>query len=160
MSLAVTIHIVGLAAHAETERVCTLMREYAALPHVAGRWLTVEQDLAALPHPFVAPSGALLLATDGVQPLGCGGLVALSPGVGEIKRVYVRPVARGRGVGEALTVTLLAEAKRLGFHRVRLDTAPELVAAQALYSRLGFVRIPPYRDGLLTDAVCFERPVA
>jgi putative acetyltransferase len=138
----------------------TLVREYAALPHTVGRWPTANAEIAALPRPYLHPRGALLVATDGDNAWGCGALLALeTPGHAEIKRVYVRPAARGRGIGEAITRGLFAEAESLGFSTIRLDTAPELVAAQALYRRLGFVPIPHYRDGLLPDALCFERAV-
>lgn len=136
-----------------------LVAEYAALPHAAPRWPTAAAEIAALPAPYVPPAGALLVATLDDMPVGCGALLALEPTIAEIKRVYVRPAARGRGVGEAITRALVARAAALGATRVRLDTAPELTAAQALYERLGFVRIPRYRTGLLPDAVCYERAV-
>lgn len=147
------------APGAHLAAVRTLMGEYAALPHTTGRWLTMAEDLAGLPMPFVAPGGALLLAVAGDEALGCGGLVTLEPGIGEIKRMYVRPTARGRGVGAALLQALLSQGRAMGLARVRLDTAPELLEAQALYRRFGFVPIPPYRPGLLEDALCFERVV-
>lgn len=157
----ITIAPVGIDAPSlRLHEVRTLMGEYAALPHTAGRWLTMQEDLAMLPHPFVAPGGLLLLAADGDEPLGCGALLALEPGVGEIKRMYVRPAARGRGVGGALLRALLEQGAAMGFSRVRLDTAPELLEARAMYERFGFVPIPPYREGLLPDALCFERRVA
>ena len=155
-----TIEVVDASAPTGRWEVArTLMREYAALPHTTGRWPTMHADIAALPRPFVAPAGVLLVASAGDEPLGCGALLALAPDIGEVKRMYVRPAARGRGVGEALLRALLAHADSLGFTRVRLDTAPELLAAQALYRRFGFTEIPPYRSGLLPDALCFERPV-
>lgn len=144
----------------------TLMREYAALPHTAGRWTTASADIAALPAPYVSPAGVLLVAIrsgpdalqDEASALGCGGLVALeTPGEAEIKRVYVRPTARGRGVGEAIVRELMRFAEIVGFSRVRLDTAPELQAAIRLYERLGFTHILPYKPDLLPDAVCMER---
>jgi putative acetyltransferase len=135
----------------------TLMGEYAAMPHINGRWDTAPADIAALPLPFVAPAGVLLVAFDGEAPLGCGALLTLEPGIVEMKRVYVREAARGCGVGESLVRTLLGHADALGCPRVRLDTAPELLTAQALYRRLGFVPIPPYQAGLLPDTLFFER---
>lgn len=144
----------------------TLMAEYAALPHTTGRWTTAAADIAALPAPYVSPWGVLLVAMrtgsdargDDASAFGCGGLVSLeTPGDAEIKRVYVRPSARGRGVGEAITRELMRFAEILGFRRVRLDTAPELQVAIRLYERLGFTHIPPYKSGLLSDAVCMER---
>jgi putative acetyltransferase len=143
------------------------MTEYAALPHTTGRWPTVAVDIAALPAPYVLPAGVLLiaLADERSEPppemaLGCGALIAQEPpAVAEIKRVYVRPHARRRGIGEAITRELISWADTLGFERVRLDTAPELLAARALYTQLGFYSIPHYRAGLLPDALCFERAV-
>lgn len=155
--------IVHVSAHSDPAAVeCArqLMREYAELPHTRGRWPTADAEIASLPSPYLPPHGALLLAADGPDVLGCGALRALEqPGYAEIKRVYVRPAARGRGIGEAITRGLLDAARRLAFSTVRLDTAPELLAAQALYRRLGFVPIPHYREGLLPDALCFERAI-
>jgi ribosomal protein S18 acetylase RimI-like enzyme len=159
LRIADTPALVGLAR--------TLMTEYSRLPHTNGRWTTAPADIAALPHPYVAPSGVLLVALrsgaeapDDAAALGCGGLLALdTPGDAEIKRVYVRPSARGEGIGEALTRELMHFAVRLGFTRVRLDTAPELTTAIRLYERLGFKHIAPYKAGLLPDAVCMERSV-
>lgn len=145
------------ASHLETARL--LMREYAALPHVAGRWTTIDADIAALPEPFVAPRGALLLARLGDEPVGCVGLCALEDAIGEVKRLYVRPSARGRGIGVALLDALLAHARRIGYRTVRLDTAPELIPAIALYERYGFTPIAPYRDSQCLAALYFERPV-
>jgi GNAT superfamily N-acetyltransferase len=146
-----------------------LMTEYAALPHTEGRWLTAAADIAALPAPYVPPGGVLLVALGGEHlnspsldtALGCGALIISqgSRAVAEIKRVYVRPNARRRGIGEAITRELISWADTLGFERVRLDTAPELLAARALYAQLGFYPISHYRAGLLPDALCFERAV-
>ena len=136
----------------------TLMGEYGAMPHIDGRWTTVEADIAALPDVYVAPLGALLVALDGDEPLACGALAPLAPPeIAELKRVYVRPAARGRGVGEAMTRALMAAATGAGYARVRLDTAPELHAAVALYQRLGFTPIAPYHDDTERPYLFFER---
>lgn len=146
----------------------TLVAEYAAMPHVAGRWSNAPADIAALPAPYVLPTGVLLVALEAAHPspppdeaaLGTGALIAYEPpAIAEIKRVYVRPRARGRGIGEAVTRALLDWAGRLGFTRVRLDTAPELLAARALYERLGFEAIPPYRTYDAPGTLFFERSV-
>ncbi|MFL5560793.1 MAG: GNAT family N-acetyltransferase [Gemmatimonadaceae bacterium] len=145
-----------------------MVAEYAALPHNAGRWPTPAADIAALPTPYVRPMGVLLVALEAANvavptpesALGCGALGAVQhPHVAELKRIYVRPHARGRGIGKAIMVALIEWADSLGFERVRLDTAPELTAALALYRQLGFTPIPPYREGLLPDALCFDRAV-
>ncbi len=134
-----------------------LVGEYAVMPHTIPRWPKAAADIAALPQPFVAPRGLLLVAKSGSEPVGCGALLAYDPPViAEIKRVYVRPSARGQGAGELIMRALLSEASTRGFTRVRLDTAPELLAAQALYLRLGFVPIPQYGSTQLPGDVCFE----
>ncbi len=133
----------------------TLVREYAALPHTVGRWQTAEADIAALPHPFWAPAGALLVAYDDATAVGCGALLELDADVVEMKRVYLRHASRGRGYGERICRALIARATAMGYRRLLLDTAPALHAARSLYTRLGFVPIPPYRDGLLEDALCY-----
>jgi ribosomal protein S18 acetylase RimI-like enzyme len=136
----------------------TLMGEYGAMPHIDGRWTTVAADIAKLPQPYVAPLGALLVALDDDEPLACGALAPLEPpAIAELKRVYVRPAGRGRGVGEAMTRALMAAATEIGYTRVRLDTAPELHAAVALYERLGFERIAPYHHNADRPFLFFER---
>jgi putative acetyltransferase len=135
-----------------------LMGEYAAMPHSRALWVTSAADIATLPHPFTPPRGGLLLAFDEGDAVGCGGWIPTAePSVTELKRVYVRPVARGRGVGEALMLELMARAGTLGFRRAILDTARDLVAAQALYRRLGFAEIAQFRPENGDVTVCFGR---
>jgi putative acetyltransferase len=155
-----TVEIVTITpsvSPAQLEAVRQLWREYGAMPHTVGRWETVDADIAQLPRPFTGGASVLLLAQrDGVA-LGCGALRPLEPAIGEIKRVFVRPEARGLGVGRQIMAALIGAAAAAGCRCVRLDTAPELLAAQALYRELGFVPIPPYRDGLLPDTLFFEK---
>jgi putative acetyltransferase len=139
----VTIEIVSTPAAVDTVK--TLMREYGVMPHIAGRWDTVEDDVAALPGDYAPPSGALFLARLHGEPVGCAALHPLdAPGCAELKRMYVRPEARGHGIGLALVDAVRTEARRIGYTRLRLDTAPELHTAITLYRRLGFIEIPPY----------------
>src|SRR5438270_9949990 len=99
----VSLRVVDSPALAHIARI--LVAEYAALPHTAGRWPSAAADIAALPKPYVLPTGVLLVALDAEHPgppseaaVGCGALLALDePAVAEIKRVYVRPHARRRG---------------------------------------------------------------
>lgn len=147
----------------------TLILEYAALPHnVRGCWHSPAGDVALLPVPYAPPTGVLLVALEGPcgspvsadAGLGCGALVELpEPGTAELKRLYVRPRARGQGIAQAIIERLFAWGDAHGLERILLDTAPELTSARALYARLGFKPIAAFRDGLPSDALCFERPV-
>jgi ribosomal protein S18 acetylase RimI-like enzyme len=126
------------------------------MPHIAGRWHTPAADIDALPHPFTPPSGAMVVAFGAGAPVACGSLLEFAPGIVEMKRVFVRPSARGRGVGEHLCRELIRHARASGYRHVYLDTAPELHGARSMYTRLGFTPIPPYRQGLLPDTLCFS----
>lgn len=100
----------------------------------------------------------ILVAFEGDRALGCGALRTLEPGVGELKRIYVRPETRGSGAGRALTVALLEQAR--GLKVVRLDTLPSMGAAIRLYESLGFQQIPPYSASNPAGALCYELAIA
>jgi len=95
---------------------------------------------------FGLPNGRLLLASVDGQVVGCAAMRRLSPQIGEIKRVYVRPAFRGRGLGRALIETVIAAARLIGYRRLRLETASFMKDAQALYLSLGFHLTDPYRE--------------
>lgn len=106
-----------------------------------------DEEMAALPGVYQPPSGRLLLAlADGV-PVGCVGLRPYQGTVGEVKRLWVRPSARGLGVGRALATMLIAEARGAGYTRLILSTADKLTQAHALYASLGFELTEPYFEG-------------
>ena len=133
-----------------------LTYEYSLLPHVEGRWLDVVKEIESLPGPYQAPRGGLILASSEEGYLGCVAFAPLSEGAAELKRLFVRPEARGKGVGLLLVQSVIERVRSAGYSRLRLDTAPELTAAISLYRRLGFREIGRYRDDLYADAVCFE----
>ena len=142
----------------EIDEVRRLFRDYAATLPFDLAYQGFEQELAGLPQPYAAPTGALLVARDGHgRLLGTVGVKRLTDDVAEIKRLYVVPAGRGRGLGQSLLETAIASAARLHYSRVRLDShRPTMAAAIALYRRLGFVEIEPYGAKPSPDAdMCF-----
>jgi ribosomal protein S18 acetylase RimI-like enzyme len=104
------------------------------------------EELERLPGDYVPPRGVLLLALDGDAALGCVGLRPLEwPRVAELKRLYVRPQARGERLGLLLTEAALTFARDAEYERVRLDTLSSMGAAQHMYEGLGFREIEAYR---------------
>lgn len=115
----------------------------------------IADELASLPVRYGPPDGATLLAWDeGGAAVGVVALRPLEPGTAEVKRMYVAPEHREARLGRRLMEVLVERARDLGLGRLRLDTMPELVQANALYERLGFVDIPAYNDNPM-DGVRF-----
>jgi putative acetyltransferase len=90
--------------------------------------------------------GAFLVASRSGQPVGCGAVRRIDRRTGELKRMYVRPEERGRGVGRLLLDALEAEARALGLGRLVLETGVRQSEAMALYRRTGFSGIPPFGE--------------
>jgi putative acetyltransferase len=125
-----------------------LFSEYAEQLGIDLCFQNFEAELADLPGEYGAPHGMLLLALADGEIAGCCGLRALDsvdyPNAAEMKRLYVRKVFRGFGVGRRLAEAMLDAARMAGYHSVLLDTLDDMESARALYAELGFVEIPPY----------------
>ncbi len=138
------------------EDVRILFGEYAVLVAEALRFQNFSQELEALPGAYALPEGALLIARDGDVAAGCVALRRIDAQTGEMKRMYVREVHRGSGLGRKLAVSVIEEARKRGHARIVLDTLPKLGAAIALYRDLGFVECGPYLPAPTPGALCFE----
>ena len=125
-----------------------LFEAYAASIGVDLCFQGFADEVASLPGAYQPPRGALLLAVHDSEAVGC---VALRPlpdegdhAVGEVKRLYVVPHARGGHVGRALMDVLLERARTLGYQTLKLDTLATMARARALYVALGFRECAPY----------------
>ena len=135
-----------------------LFRDYAAGLGVDLGFQGFEAELADLPGRYAAPAGAILLAWgDAGTALGCVAMRPLSGGLCEMKRLYLRPAARGLGLGRDLGLTILAAARAAGHRRMVLDTLDSMTPALTLYAGLGFAEIAPYYENPLTGVVYLGR---
>ncbi|MBK7709360.1 MAG: GNAT family N-acetyltransferase [Acidobacteria bacterium] len=122
-----------------------LFVEYQAWFGLALCFQNFDEELANLPGEYARPDGRLWLAYESNELAGCIALRKLEEGICEMKRLFVRDGFRGKGIGVALIETLIAEAKALGYKKLRLDTyPPKMEKAVCLYESYGFREIPPY----------------
>ena len=122
-----------------------LVREYAASLEVDLSFQNFEQELEHFSSEYAAPNGAFILAESDGRYVACIGIRQFADGIGEIKRLYVSPAARGTGLGRTLVVQIIAVARELGYRSLLLDTLPSMKEAQALYRSMGFAPTSPYR---------------
>lgn len=127
----------------DLQDVISIFREYVSSPTVSLDFQEYEAEFADLPGKYAAPEGRLLLVQEAGAVLGCAALRRIDESTCEMKRVYVRPGARGRNLGRLLVDAILREARLAGYARICLDVLPEFTAAQQLYEAMGFVPAEP-----------------
>ena len=140
----------------EIEEARTLFREYAAGLGVDLCFQNFEHELENIRSVYGAPDGCLLLARLNNGTAGCVAFRRFEDDVCEMKRLYVKPSARGMNLGRSLSVEIIRRARSAGYRRMVLDTLARLQAAYSLYRSLGFREIRPYYVNPLEGVVYME----
>ena len=134
-----------------------LFLEYARSLGFSLCFQNFDQELAGLPGDYAPPTGRLLLAEYDGQLAACIALHKLGPDICEMKRLYLRPQFRGKGLGRALAERIISEARAIGYRHMRLDTVePVMRDAVAMYRKLGFKEVASYRANPIAGALYME----
>jgi ribosomal protein S18 acetylase RimI-like enzyme len=142
---------------AQIESIRELFLEYAQSLSFNLCFQSFDQELAGLPGDYAPPDGRLLLATQPGSLVGCIALHKLADGICEMKRLYVRPQFRGKGLGKVLAKRVIEDARGIGYRQLRLDTVEsDMRTAIAMYRKLGFREIAPYRANPIDGALYME----
>ena len=152
------LDLVHARASEDIAAIRELFLEYAASLGFSLCFQNFDKEVADLPGTYAEPAGRLLLARLDGKVAGCIALRQLDKLICDMKRLYVRPEARGHGIGWALALTLLDEASEIGYSSMRLDTVPgKMDSAIAMYRALGFYDIPAYCVNPIPGALYLER---
>ena len=142
----------------QMEEVRLLFREYEAWLGVDLCFQSFEEELKNLPGKYAKPSGGLFLALSNEKIAGCIALRKIGDATCEMKRLFVRPDFRGLRLGKMLIEKVIAEAKAIGYRRMRLDTLPaKMPEAVELYRFYGFREIPPYYENPYKEMLFMEK---
>ena len=134
-----------------------LFLEYAQSLGFSLCFQNFDKELGELPGDYAPPEGRLLLVECEGQVAACVALHKLDPDICEMKRLYLRPQFRGKELGRALAERIIAEARQIGYQRMRLDTVePVMKDAVAMYRKLAFKEIAPYRPNPIAGAMYME----
>jgi ribosomal protein S18 acetylase RimI-like enzyme len=150
------IRIVHARSAEHYESIRTLFLQYADSLGFDLDFQHFDHELATLPGDYAPPGGCLMLAEDDGNRAGCVALRCLEGDICEMKRLYVIPDFRGRGVGKILAQAVINEARAKGYTKMRLDTIESMHAARALYTVLGFYPIEAYRYNPIDGASYME----
>jgi len=152
-----SLHATQVESREQAAEVRELFLEYARSLTFDLCFQSFDKELAGLPGDYAPPGGRLLLAIFDGQTAGCVALHKIENDVCEMKRLYVRPQFRGKGLGTALAERIIHEAREIGYKKLRLDTVePVMRAAVAMYRQLGFQEIEPYRANPIEGALYME----
>ncbi len=135
---------IGPATEADVPALRQLLQDYAAWVEHDLSFQDFQNELRNFPGEYTPPRGALLAALVSGRVSAMIALRGIDETTCEMKRLYVSPDARGLGLGRALVLQILDQARAIGYRVIRLDTLPQMGDAQSLYAKLGFRDIDPY----------------
>jgi len=116
-----------------------------------------DEELGHLPEKYAPPHGSIYVVQVDGKAVGMGALLHLEGEYGEIKRIFLCPQYRGKGLGDLLMERLISDAVSYGYRHLRLDTFPPMIPAIGLYEKLGFYRISRYNNNPLDRAIFFQK---
>jgi GNAT superfamily N-acetyltransferase len=151
------IRIIEAVTPEQIQEAQTLFREYEKWFGLDLCFQNFDEEVANLPGKYAGGDGRLLLAMVDEKAAGCIGLRKIEEGVCEMKRLFVRQNLQGRGAGKMLIEKLIAEARLIGYRKMRLDTyPPKMQKAVKIYESYGFRQIPPYYYNPYEEALYME----
>jgi len=149
--------LVQAESPAQMAQVRELFLEYAQSLGFSLCFQNFDKELSDLPGKYAPPDGRLFLAELEGEPAGCVALRKFAPGICEMKRLYLRPKFRGKGLGRILAELIIAEARNIGYECMRLDTVePVMRDAVGMYRKLGFREIAAYRENPMQGTLYME----
>lgn len=151
--------IVPADTNERIQQAADLFRQYATMPGIEVCLQSFDEEVKGLPGEYAPPTGRLLLAVqDDDRAVGCVALQKMGGGACEMKRLFVKPEARGQGAGRCLAEAVLVDAAEIGYEKIRLETLPVVMAtAVELYRGLGFEEVPPWSENPKPGVLYMER---
>lgn len=150
------IKLLHVATEEQLDDIRILFKEYENSLGFGLQFQDFREEYAGLPGEYALPDGCLLLAFYKERVAGCVALRKMQDGTCELKRMYVRPEYRRKGIGRAMAQKIIEEARAIGYERMRLDTINTMKEAIALYRSLGFAETEPYRYNPIDGANYME----
>ena len=141
----------------DIENTKELIKEYLTWIENDLSFQQIDKELATFPEKYEEPGGSFFIAKDGDTIVGCIGLRKIQNEVCEMKRLYIKDKYKGIGLGKELIITIIEEAKKKGYRKMRLDTLPKMKAALKLYKEFGFYQIEQYIENPIVGAVFMEK---
>lgn len=145
------------SSNEDYSKAADLFREYASVIGIDLGFQNFQDELQSIEEQYSSPKGLLILVKNNTLEVACAGVRAFNGDICELKRMYVRGVARGYGLGRIMLRQCMQRAAELGYRKMRLDTLPNMADAIHLYETEGFYAIEPYRYNPITGTKYYEK---